>query len=65
MRKLFGIGTPRGLQPEGDTSSLAYLIQDLLATLWILLPRAMRILQSCASIALDNRRWPPGFAPAA
>ena len=31
MRKLFGMGTPRGLQPEGDASSLVYLIHALLA----------------------------------
>ena len=26
MRKLFGMGTPRGLQPEGDASAFAYLL---------------------------------------
>ena len=39
MRKLFGMGTPRGLQPEGDASSLVYLIYTLLATLWIVFRR--------------------------
>ena len=34
MRKLFGVGTPRGLQSESDASSLTDLIQILLATLW-------------------------------
>lgn len=65
MRKLFGMGTPRGLQPEGDASSLAYLIHVLLATLWIVLRRAARALRSRASIALENRRRTPRLAPAA
>lgn len=65
MRKLFGMGTPRGLQPEGDASSLAYLIHVLLATLWIVLRRAARVLRSPASIALENRRRTPRLAPAA
>jgi len=65
MRKLFGMGTPRGLQPEGDTSSLAYLIHALLATLWIVLWRASRALRSRAGIARENHRRPPRLAPAA
>jgi transposase len=65
MRKLFGMGTPRGLQPEGDASSSAYLIHALLATLWIVLRRARRVLQSRAILALENRRRPPRLAPAA
>ena len=65
MRKLFGMGTPRGLQPEGDASSFAYLIHALLATLWIVLRRATRVLQSRAILALENRRRPPRLAPTA
>jgi len=65
MRKLFDMGTPRGLQPESDASSFAYLIHALLATLWIVLPRATRVSQNCALIALEDRRSPPGLAPAA
>ena len=34
MRKLFGVGTPRGLQSQRDALSLVYLIQILFATLW-------------------------------
>jgi transposase len=30
LRKLFGMGTPRGLQTEGDTASFAYLIAAVL-----------------------------------
>jgi hypothetical protein len=65
MRKLFGMGTPRGLQAEGDASSLAYLIHALLATLWIVLRRASRALRSRAIVAHENRRRPPRLAPAA
>lgn len=65
MRKLFGTGTPRGLQPEGDASSFVYLIHALLATLWIVFRRAMRAYQSRAILALENRRRPPRLTPAA
>jgi transposase len=65
MRKLFGMGTPRGLQPEGDASSFVYLIHALLATLWIVFRRAMRAYQSRAILALENRRRPPRLTPAA
>lgn len=38
MRKLFGIGTPRGLQKAGDAASLAYLLMltlcHALGTIW-------------------------------
>jgi transposase len=65
MRELFGMGTPRGLQPEGDASSLVYLIHALLATVWIVLQRATRVLQNRAIIALENRPWPPRLAQVA
>jgi len=49
MRKLFGVGTPRGLQSQGDTLPLVYLIHVSLtavdATLrppWRTLPRSVR-----------------------
>jgi len=64
MRKLFGMGTPRGLQPEGDATSLAYLIHVLLATLWIVSWRAWYDLKSRAVIALENRPQPARFAVA-
>jgi transposase len=65
MRKLFGMGTPRGLQPEGDASSLVYLIHTLLATLWIMFWRPMNDLKSRAVIALENRPWPTSLGHAA
>jgi hypothetical protein len=65
MRKLFGMGTPRGLQPEGDATSLAYLIHALLATLWIVLWRAWNDLNSRAVITLENRPQPVPLAPIA
>ncbi len=65
MRKLFGMGTPRGLQPEGDASSLVYLIRALLATVWIVSRRVSRDLRTRAIIALENPRRPPRLAPAA
>lgn len=34
MRKLFGMGTPRGLQTEGNATWFVYLAQALLATVW-------------------------------
>jgi transposase len=65
MRKLFGMGTPRGLQPEGDASSLVYLIHALLATAWTMLWRAASGLKRRAMIVPKNR-WPaPCLAPAA
>jgi transposase len=65
MRKLFGMGTPRGLQPEGEASSFAYLTHALLATLWIVLRRATRVLQSREMLALENRLRSPRLTPAA
>ncbi len=65
MRKLFGMGTPRGLQTEGGTSSLVYLIHTLLATAWTMLWRASSGLERRARIVPKNR-WPaPRLAPAA
>jgi transposase len=40
LRKLFDMGTPRGLHPEGDASSLVYLIHALLATACVMIGRA-------------------------
>jgi hypothetical protein len=65
MRKLFGMGTPRGLQPEGDDSSFVYLTHALLATLWAMICRAWRTVRRRAIVALENRRPPRGLAPAA
>lgn len=65
MRKLFGMGTPRGLQPKGDASSLVYLVYTLLATLWIAFRRARNNLKSRAVAALENLRRPLHLASAA
>jgi hypothetical protein len=54
MRKLFGMGTPRGLQPEGHASSLVYLIHALLATSCVMIWRARNDLQNHAVAALEN-----------
>ena len=64
MRKLFGMGTPRGLQPEGDASSLVYLAHALLATVWIVLRRSTSASQTRAILARENRQSPPRLAPA-
>ncbi len=65
MRTLFGMGTPRGLQPEGDASSLVYLTHALLATVWIVLQRAWNDLKSRAVLTVENRRRPSRLAPVA
>jgi len=65
MRKLFGMGTPRGLQTEGDVSPLVYLAHALLATVWIVSRRAWRALQSRAVLALENHPRLARLAPAA
>jgi hypothetical protein len=65
MRKLFGMGTPRGLQPQGDASSFAYLTHALSATLWATLSRASSVLQSHAILPLTNHRRLLRLAPAA
>ncbi len=56
MRKLFGMGTPRGLQPEGDDSSVVYLAHAVLAMLWDTLCRALRIMRGRAIVVLENLR---------
>ena len=65
MCKLFGVGTPRGLQSESDASSLTDLIQILLATLWMTFGRALNALRSLAHLALETLRHPRRLTPAA
>ena len=65
MRKLFGMGTPRGLQPEGGATSFVHLTHALLATLWIVFWRATRALQIRAILAPKNRQPSPLLAAAA
>lgn len=64
MRKLFGMGTPRGLQPAGDASSFVYLTHALLVTMWIVLQRAWNDLKSRAVLTLKKCRRPSRLAPA-
>jgi transposase len=65
MRKLFGVGTPRGLQSQRDASSLMDLIQILIATLWMMFWRAWNTLRSPAHLALELLRHPRRLTPAA
>jgi hypothetical protein len=65
MRKLFGVGTPRGLQSESDASSLTDLIQILFATLWMMFGRASNALRSLAHLALETLRHARRLTPAA
>jgi hypothetical protein len=64
MRKLFGMGTPRGLQTAGDASSLVYLAHVMLATLWIVSWRVRRVPCRGALVGLETRWWPWRLAPA-
>jgi transposase len=51
MRTLFGMGTPRGLQKEGDVASLVYL---LVLTLWGALETIQKLVVAFAHEALPN-----------
>ena len=59
MRKLFGMGTPRGLQPEGDAASLAYL---LMLTLCRALRTSLRLATAHECGAVNQP--PPPAGPA-
>lgn len=65
MRKLLGMGTPRGLQSEGNAALFVYLTHVLLATLWAMLGRASNALRNPAIAALEKCRRPPRLATAA
>jgi transposase len=54
MRKLFAVGTPRGLQSQGEALSLVDLIQIPLATLWATFWRPWNTLRSRTHMALEN-----------
>ncbi len=58
MRKLFGMGTPRGLQKEGGAASLAYL---LMLTLCRALRTFLRFAEALTTAALSNE--PPPRVP--
>jgi len=51
MRKLFGMGTPRGLQKEGDVASPMYL---LMVTLWSVLQTIRKLIAACVNVTLSN-----------
>jgi transposase len=61
MRKLFGMGTPRGLQKEGDAALLVYL---LMLTLRRALETIPRYIATCAAAALPNQPRPRATATA-
>ena len=64
LRKLFGMGTPRGLQPEGAASSFVYLTHALFATLRVTFWRAPSAWRSPAILALTHHRRLLRLAPA-
>jgi len=51
MRKLFGMGTPRGLQKEGGDASLAHLLRLML---WRALETVRKLVAAFANAALPN-----------
>ena len=51
MRKLFGMGTPRGLQKEGDVASPMYL---LMVTLWSVLQTIRKLIAACVNVTLPK-----------
>jgi transposase len=51
MRKLFGMGTPRGLQKEGGAASLAYLLTLML---WRVLETIRKLVVAFANAALPK-----------
>lgn len=51
MRKLFGMGTPRGLQKEGDVASPMYL---LMVTLWSVLQTIRKLIAACVNVTPPN-----------
>jgi transposase len=62
MRKLFGMGTPRGLQKEGDLATSVYLLHFVAWCIGRLRIRALVALGAPQRIARVHR---PPFAPAA
>jgi transposase len=60
MRKLFGIGTPKGLQKEGGLAAPAYL---LMLMTWCIVSAYRRVLTSMSASAVRHGlRW-PALAP--
>ena len=65
MRKLFGVGTPRGLQSESDAASLTDFTQILFATVWTTFWRAWNTLRSRAHWRVRNSPPCARLTPAA
>lgn len=65
MRKLFGIGTPRGLQSAGSALSFVHLAQTSLALLWITIHRATQLSTSRPILAPADRPPSPCLTPTA
>jgi transposase len=65
MRKLFGMGTPRGLQPEGESMSLLHLTHALFATLWTAFWSASRAGRDRAIVVVTTQWRTRRFALAA
>jgi hypothetical protein len=61
MRKLFGMGTPRGLQKEGGAASLAYLLTLML---WCALETIRKLVVAFANAAPPNEPRLSAPAPA-
>jgi transposase len=61
MRKLFGMGTPRGLQKEGSATSLAYL---LMLMLWRASRTLLRLVTAFSARPPVNQPQPREIAPA-
>lgn len=61
MRKLFGIGTPRGLQSASGALSIAYLAQAWFAKLWTEFHSPTRLLQLRFLSALKTQPSQPHF----
>jgi transposase len=64
MRKLFGMGTPRGLQAEGDGLLFVYLVHVELAALQTTISRVWNDMKRIAIIAQRNHRPQPHLATA-
>lgn len=56
LRKLFGMGTPRGLQLEGKDSSSTYLVYVVVCALWIARERLLTSWPSGDALGADAPR---------
>ena len=65
MRKLFGMGTPRGLQPEGDALLFVYLPHIIFTTLRAALSRVWDAMKKISAPAHALHHEPQQFTHAA